>query len=45
MDIQLIIDTISTLGFPIACVIAMGAFIYRIYQTTTKENVANMAAV
>lgn len=32
MDLQIIIDTISSLGFPIACVIAMGVFIYKIYK-------------
>lgn len=37
MDIQLIIDTISTLGFPIACVIAMGVFIYKIYKKSEER--------
>ena len=28
----MLIELIPTLGFPIACVIALGIFIYRIYQ-------------
>lgn len=47
-----IVEIISTLGFPIACVLAMGVFIYRIYQdmkaekeVAREENKANMEAV
>lgn len=29
---------ISTLGFPIVCVIGLGYFVYIIYQKTTAEN-------
>lgn len=29
---------ISTVGFPIACVIALGYFVYIVYQKTTSEN-------
>ena len=32
MDIAMITELISTLGFPIACVVAMGFFIYKIYK-------------
>ena len=46
------VNVISTLGFPIACVLAMGVFIYRIYQdmkdekeTFREENKANMEQV
>ena len=46
------IEVISTLGFPIACVLAMGVFIFRIYtdmrtekETFRAENKANMEAV
>lgn len=45
MDITMIIDAISTLGFPIACVVAMGAFIFYIYKQTTKANAENMEKV
>lgn len=39
------VDIISTVGFPIACVIAMAAFIFYIYKQTTKENAENMEKV
>lgn len=39
------VEIISTVGFPIACVMAMGAFIFYIYKQTTKENADNMAKV
>ena len=39
------IQIISTVGFPIACVLAMGAFIFYIYKQTTKENAENMEKV
>ncbi len=45
MDLTTFLETIANFGFPIACVVAMGAFIFYIYKTTTKENAANMAAV
>ena len=39
------VNVISTLGFPIACVVALAAFIFHIYKQTTKENAANMEKV
>lgn len=39
------VQIISTVGFPIACVLAMGAFIFYIYKQTTKENADNMEKV
>ena len=32
MDISVITELITALGFPIACVIALGVFVYKIYQ-------------
>lgn len=32
MDTAAIIEIISTLGFPIACVVAMGAFVWKLYK-------------
>ena len=40
-----LVELIPTLGFPIVCVIAMGAFIFYIYKQTTKENAQNMEKV
>ena len=37
MDIALISEFITTLGFPIALVIAMGFFIWKIYQQSVKR--------
>jgi septal ring factor EnvC (AmiA/AmiB activator) len=39
------IEVISTLGFPIACVVALGAFVFHIYKQTTKDNAENMEKV
>lgn len=39
METAGIIELISTLGFPIACVIAMAFFIYKIYKRSeTRED-------
>lgn len=32
MDISIIVELIASLGFPIACVIALGAFVWNIYK-------------
>jgi hypothetical protein len=32
MDVATIVELITNLGFPMACVIAMGAFILKIYK-------------
>lgn len=40
-----ILSAISTVGFPIACAVVMGWFIYTIYKNTTEQNKANMEQV
>lgn len=45
MDANTITTLITTLGFPIACCLGMGYFIFHIYKNTTQENKENMAAV
>ena len=45
MDVNTISTLITTLGFPIVCVIAMGWFIYQIFQKTTTQNQQNMEKV
>lgn len=45
MDLAAIESIITTFGFPIACVIALGIFVYIIYRDTTrnhKEDIATM---
>lgn len=32
-----IIEIIRTLGFPIACVVALGAFVYKIWQQSVER--------
>lgn len=41
----MLIELIPTVGFPIVCVIALGAFVFVIYRNTTKENKENMEAL
>lgn len=39
MELATLIEIISTLGFPIACVIALGFFIFKIYSDgKTRED-------
>ena len=45
MDVSMIIEIISTLGFPIACVVAMGLFIFYVYKRQTEDSAANMEKV
>ena len=38
MDLALIIEAIATVGFPIVCVLALGFFVWKIYQqSVTRE--------
>lgn len=43
--LTMLIELLPTVGFPIVCVIALGAFVFYIYKQTTKENAANMEKV
>lgn len=45
MDFSTIIELISTVGFPIACVIFLGAFIFYVYKKQSADNAANMEKV
>ncbi len=45
MDIAGLTQIISTLGFPVACVVFLGFFVYKIYNDTTKQNAENMEKV
>lgn len=39
MEIATIVELITTLGFPIACVLALGFFVWKIYnQSIEREN-------
>lgn len=38
MDLAVIVELISTIGFPIVCVLALGFFVWTIYkQSVTRE--------
>ena len=37
MDVNIFVELISSVGFPIALVIAMGIFIYKIYSQSVKR--------
>lgn len=45
MEIATFIEIISTLGFPIGCVIAMGYFIFYFYKKNNETTAANMEKV
>lgn len=45
MDIQNTTQLISTVGFPIACCIAMAWFIFQVFRTTTEQTQTNMEQV
>lgn len=45
MEVSMITELVTSLGFPIACVIGLGLFIVRIYNDTTKQNIENMEKV
>lgn len=42
---EAVVTLISTVGFPIACAIGMGWFIYQIFLKTTAQNEKNMERV
>lgn len=37
MDVATIVELITNLGFPIACVIALGAFVLKIYKKSEER--------
>ena len=45
MSLEHITQLITSLGFPIVCVIAMGWFIYKFYNDGQKQNAENMEKV
>lgn len=45
MDIHTLLEAIGTLGFPIAIVIAMGWFIFRIYKKSEQREDALRAQI
>ena len=45
MDLGILMELITTLGFPIACVIAMGFFIWKIYKQSVEREARLMLEI
>jgi hypothetical protein len=45
MELSTIVELISTLGFPIACVLALGFFIWKIYKQSVEREKILMAEI
>ena len=45
MDIKTITELITTLGFPIVCVIALAWFAFYLVKKATEDSAKNMEAV
>lgn len=45
MELATIIELIGTLGFPIACVLALGIFVYKLWQESVKREEKLMAEI
>ena len=45
MDISMVMELITTLGFPIACVVMLGAFVFYIYKRQIEDSTNNMEKV
>lgn len=45
MELGLIVEFIGTLGFPIACVLAMGFFVWKIYNQSVEREKSLMAEI
>ena len=43
MDATMITEIVAGLGFPAACVLGLGWFLYQVFQRTTTQNEMNMA--
>ena len=43
MDVNVLSTLITSLGFPIFCVLGLGYFIYKIYLDTQEQNKQNMS--
>ena len=45
MDINVIVELIGMLGFPIVCVLVLGVFIYKIWQQSVKREQSLVAEI
>lgn len=45
MDVSLFVELLATVGFPIVCVIALGIFVYKLWQESVKREKTLMAEI
>jgi chromosome segregation ATPase len=45
MDVALIVEIIGSVGFPIACVLALGLFVWKIYNQSVKRETSLMVEI
>jgi hypothetical protein len=45
MDINMFIELIGTIGFPIACVLALGIFVYKLWQQSVQREQTLMTEI
>ena len=45
MDVNMFIELIGTIGFPIACVLALGIFVYKLWQQSVEREKTLMAEI
>jgi chromosome segregation ATPase len=45
MELAVIIELITTVGFPIVCVLALGFFVWTIYNQSVKREATLMAEI
>lgn len=45
MDINMFIELIGTIGFPIVCVLALGIFVYKLWQQSVEREKTLMTEI
>jgi hypothetical protein len=45
MDINMFIELIGTIGFPIACVLALGIFVFKLWQQSVEREKTLMTEI
>jgi hypothetical protein len=45
MDLSIVVELIATVGFPIVCVLALGVFVFKLWQQSAEREKALMAEI
>lgn len=45
MELAVIVELIGTIGFPIVCVLALGIFVYKLWQQSAEREKTLMAEI